>query len=112
MPGMWDRLLDVAAETLKQSADAIMPSENEQVTTVEAMARAGVAGLARGIASDIKTAHCQARTRYSMGHMLRCGKDATMTVDGLKFCTDCAPDNAKPIVVEANGGQYGGTQGQ
>lgn len=95
-----DRLLDVGAEALKKGADALAPAEGEVVSPLEAMARAGGQALARGVAHDLRTPHCEARTRLSMGHMLKCGRDATMRKDGIKFCGDCAPTGAVPMTVQ------------
>jgi hypothetical protein len=99
MANIWDRLRNIAVETLENGANAVMPAENETVGKIESMARAGISGLARGLAADMKVPHCEARTRFSMGHMLKCGKEASKISDGIKYCDLCAPKWAKPIIV-------------
>jgi hypothetical protein len=98
---IWDRLAEVGKEALRKGADALAPAEGESVGTVEGMARAGAAGLARACADEIGKAHCQARTRVSVGHMLRCGKEASRIARGVYYCATCAPEDARPIDVEA-----------
>ena len=99
--GLLDRLIEVGKDTLKKSADALSPTDDENVSPIEAMARAGGAALARGVADDLGKPRCQARTRGTMGHMLRCGKVATKRYDGERFCDECAPDGATPLTVES-----------
>jgi hypothetical protein len=99
--GLWDKLIDVGVDALKKGADALTPTEEEtDLHPIEAMARAGWAAIARGFAEEIRTPHCEALTRQTMGHMLRCGKTATMRHDGAKFCAACAPESATPLNVE------------